>query len=140
MTIGFSRLAPWTLIITLTLVMNGCGNADSAAVGVVEFSDGSPVQSGSVEFRSLGDGSQYASRIAADGGFTLTDQDGDVRCPPGEYEVVVVQIVLTEDLAAEDHDHGRTVPRRYADYYTSDLRTKKAENEVEPIRITLETE
>ena len=44
-----------------------------------------------------------------------------------DSEVVVVQIVLTEDLAADLHTHGRTVPRRYADYYTSGLRVTNPE-------------
>jgi hypothetical protein len=30
------------------------------------------------------------------------------------HEVVVVQIVLTEDLAKNAYTHGHTVPRRYA--------------------------
>jgi hypothetical protein len=104
-----------TCIALLGVLASGCGQQSGVHNGFVRFSDGAPVQSGSVEFRSLGDGSRYASRIATDGSFRLTDQEGDFGCPPGDYEVVVVQIVLTEDLAAEDHDHGRTVPRRYAD-------------------------
>ncbi|EMI20679.1 hypothetical protein RMSM_02397 [Rhodopirellula maiorica SM1] len=104
----------------------------------MRFSDNSPVQSGSVEFRSLADGSRYASRIAGDGSFTLTNLDGDVGCPPGDYEVVVVQIVLTEDLAAETHQHGRTVPRRYADYYTSGLRATNPEDSDTLLTITLD--
>lgn len=110
------------------LLLAGCSGPTASFEGVVQFDDGSPVQSGSVEFRSLADGSRYASRIASDGSFALTDQDGELRCPPGDYEVVVVQIVLTEDLAAENHDHGHTVPRRYADYYTSGLRVKNSLN------------
>jgi hypothetical protein len=43
-------------------------------------------------------------------------------------------------LAADDHEHGRTVPRRYADYYTSGLRTTKPENVTTPITITLLTD
>jgi hypothetical protein len=94
----------------------GCDGPHESAQGYVEFSNGEPVQSGSVEFRSLIDGRRYASRIESDGAFTLTNNDGNQECPPGTYEVVVVQIVLTEDLAADLHTHGRTVPRRYADY------------------------
>ncbi|KAA1261904.1 hypothetical protein LF1_44650 [Rubripirellula obstinata] len=127
------------IAIALTILVSGCGSPVGTYEGRVLFDDGSPVQSGSVEFRSLADGSRYASRIAADGKFALTDQDGDVGCPPGDYEVVVVQIVLTEDLAAEAHDHGHTVPRRYADYYTSGLRVTNAKDSELPLSITLET-
>ena len=109
-------------VTTMLLFIVGCGGGGGASRGVVRFTNGQPVQSGSVEFRSLTDGSRYASRIGVDGSFELTDAEGRSRCPPGVHEVVVVQIVLTEDLAAEAHRHGQTVPRRYADYYTSGLR------------------
>lgn len=48
-------------------------------------------------------------------------------------------MVLTEDLAADAHERGRTVPRRYADYYTSGLRTQIREGESGEIEITLAT-
>lgn len=129
---------PWFGIALMSLLI-GCGDGGATSNGFVRFDDGQPVQSGSVEFRSIADGARYASRIGPDGSFTLTDQNGDPDCPPGEYEVVVVQIVLTEDLAAEAHEHGRTVPRRYADYYTSGLRSTKPENDSEPLLVTLQT-
>lgn len=123
----------------LAFAVGGCSRASGTHEGTVFFDDGTPVRSGSVEFRSLADGSRYASRIAADGSFALADQDGEVGCPPGEYEVVVVQIVLAEDLAAEAHEHGRTVPRRYADYYTSGLRITTLEQSDSPVLIKLDT-
>ena len=126
------------IVASTFLSINGCGGSNDTSKGVVQFTDGEPVQSGSIEFRSLAGGLRYASRIAPNGAFTLADQKGVPRCPPGDYEVVVVQIVLTEDLAAADHTHGRTVPRRYADYYTSRLRTTKKESE--PLLIELEAE
>lgn len=132
------RAAILGIVASLTLVVSGCAKPSGTHEGIVVFDDGAPVQSGSVEFRSLADSSRYASRIASDGSFALTDQDGEFGCPPGDYEVVVVQIVLTEDLAAEDHEHGQTVPRRYADYYTSGLRATNPEESDVPIRITLE--
>ncbi len=130
--IGFASLALFSLLLT------GCGSSSGSYQGTVQFDDGSPVQSGSVEFRSLADGSRYASRIATDGSFSLADQEGRLGCPPGDYEVVVVQIVLTEDLAAEAHEHGRTVPRRFADYYTSGLRVTNDADSTSPLRITLQ--
>ncbi|WP_372717075.1 carboxypeptidase regulatory-like domain-containing protein [Novipirellula sp.] len=120
------------------MLLTGCGSSSGSYQGTVQFDDGSPVQSGSVEFRSLADGSRYASRIATDGSFSLADQEGRLGCPPGDYEVVVVQIVLTEDLAAEAHEHGRTVPRRFADYYTSGLRVTNDADSTSPLRITLQ--
>ncbi len=135
-----SLASPAILVVSLSMVvasMVGCGSQSGIATGVVKFSDGEPVQSGSIEFRSLANGTRYASRISNDGTFKLADQDGAIRCPPGDYEVVVVQIVLTEDLAADSHTHGRTVPRRYADYYTSDLRITTAASDTSPIAIVI---
>jgi len=105
----------------------------------VRFDDGQPVQSGSVEFRSLDSGERYAGRISGDGSFELQDKNGKAALPPGEYEVVVVQIVITEDLAAEAHQHGRTVPRQYADYYTSDLRIANQADRTDPLVVELIT-
>lgn len=123
---------------SLAICGSGCHGPSGTAVGRVQFADGEPVQSGSVEFRSLADGRRYASRIGADGSFALTDHDGQVRCPPGDYEVVVVQIVMTEDLAAEAHRHGRTVPRRYADYDTSGLRISVPSDSDTPLQVTIQ--
>lgn len=121
------------------LAVVGC-SAEPTPHGIVRFDDGQPVQSGSIEFRSLSSGDRYASRISSDGQFTLSDPDGEAVLPPGDYEVVVVQIVITEDLAAADHQHGRTVPRRYADYYTSGLRFSNAVDRTGPIVIELTTD
>jgi len=128
----------WLLAILIAAV--GCSGNEDVGKGVVRFTDGEVVESGSVEFRSLASGDRFASRIDSSGRFKLVDQEGRVGIPDGDYEVVVVQIVLTEDLAADMHSHGRSVPRRYADYYSSDLRvTIKAESPL-PIELVLSTE
>lgn len=116
----------------------GCSANGSPAQGIVRFDDGEPVTSGSIEFRSLADGTRYASRLDSEGRFHLEDQRGVRTVPAGEYEIVVVQIVMTEDLALEDHRHGRTVPRRYADYSTSDLRATIDDDTASPIEVTLD--
>ena len=118
----------------------GCSRPVGPTAGVVRFDDGSPVTSGSIELRRLSDSARFSSRIASTGTFQPADQDGNVGLQPGEYEVVVVQIVLTEDLPKEAHTHGGTVPRRYADYYTSRLKVEVAENQVDPIEIVIEAE
>ncbi|MEM9826087.1 MAG: carboxypeptidase-like regulatory domain-containing protein [Planctomycetota bacterium] len=125
------------LMVLASLVISGCGTDGSVYQGVVRFANGEPVQSGSIEFRSLESRQRYSSKISRDGQFTLTDADGWPGLPPDTYEVVIVQIVLTEDLAAEDHQHGQTVPRRFADYYTSGLKVTKTEGQTEPLEIVL---
>jgi len=127
----------WLAVLAVILTSLGCSSSGPPPSGIVRFDDGQPVQSGSVEFRSLDSGDRYAGRIAGDGSFELQDKDGKPSLPPGEYEVVVVQIVLTEDLAAEEHEHGRTVPRQYADYYTSGLRISNQADRTDPIVVEL---
>ena len=117
----------------------GCGES-TANTGVVRFDDGEPVQSGSVEFRHRETKEAFAGRIGPDGSFALWGGDGGAAFPAGDYEVVVVQIVTTEDLAAEDHRHGRTVPRRYADYYTSGLTYQNTPDREDPVEIVLSTD
>lgn len=106
--------------------------------GRVRFDDGEPVRSGSIEVRLISSSDRYASRIGERGTFQLADADGDTGIPPGEYEAVIVQIVLTEDLALDQHQHGRTVPRRYADYHSSDLRVSIDDNASDSIEVVLE--
>lgn len=127
----------WSVIVA-TFV--GCGRPVGPTSGVVRFRDGSPVTSGSIEFRRTSDKERFASRIASDGTFHPEGQDGRIGLSPGTYDVVVVQIVLTEDLAKEAHTHGQTVPRRYADYYTSGLRVEVEEEETEPIELIIEVD
>ena len=122
-------------LFVLCLSFLGCGGSVGPVSGIVRFSDGEPVRSGSIEFKRKSDQVRFASRISDDGSFQPTDQDGGVGLPPGDYDIVVVQIVLTEDLASELHSHGSTVPRRYADYYTSGLKTKISEGQLDPIEI-----
>ena len=127
-------------VLILLVGIVGCGGPLGPTSGVVRFVDGRPVQSGSIEFRRFSDKSRYSSRITSDGTFQPTDKDGIIGLPPGRYEVVVVQIVLTEDLAKERHTHGGTVPRRYADYYTSGLSVKVEKGQEKPIHVVLEHE
>lgn len=131
------RIFHGVLLLMMVLCV-GCGSSLLNGKGRVRFSDGEPVQSGSIEFRSQADASRYASRIDSQGRFNLLNQDGDRGIKPGTYDVVVVQVVLTEDLALDQHSHGRTVPRRYADYYTSGLRASVAPESSELIEVILE--
>ena len=128
-----------TSMMACSTVLVGCGGSVGPINGSVRFDDGSPVRSGSIELRRITDRASYASRISVDGTFQPRNQDGVPGVPPGEYEAVVVQIVLTEDLAKELHEHGTTVPRRYADYHTSGLKVTVNESQVDPIEVILES-
>ena len=121
-------------------VLSGCSGKVGPADGRVIFEDGSPVQAGSIEFRETSEGKRYASRIGLDGTFHLVNEDGDPGLPQGDYEIVVVQVVITEDLAAEHHTHGNTVPQRYADYYTSDLKLTIESGKQEDLEVVVKKE
>lgn len=118
----------------------GCSGPIGPAKGAVRFDDGSPVTSGSVEFRNRKSKQLYASRLSSEGAFELADKDGRLGVPAGTYEIVVVQVVLTEDLAKEAHTHGHTVPMRFNDYYTTDLAMQITEGQAEPLEVIVPVE
>lgn len=101
----------------------GCGGPVLLPVaGRVVFDDGQPVRTGRIEYSAVEGSARAMSEIDRDGRFTLITAEGDAGLPAGQYEVIVVQLVITEDLSLSEHeDHGRPVPRKYADYTTSGL-------------------
>ena len=125
----------WLIVL---VACGGCGRHVGPMSGVVKFNDGSPVTSGSIELRRTADEQLFASRIAKDGTFHPAGKNGNIGLPPGTYNIVVVQVVLTEDLPLEAHTHGHSVPRRYADYSTSGLQVEIKEGEMEPIEVLIE--
>jgi hypothetical protein len=137
-----NRVGQFTNIVlsVMLAILTGCDAPLGVTSGVVQFDDGTAVQSGSVELRNVKTKERYSSRIASDGSFKPADADGRIGVPPGDYEAVVVQIVMTEDLALADHTHGGTVKRQFADYYTSGLKVTVPEGAKEPIRLTVESE
>ena len=90
------------------MAMTGCAYSIGPTKGIVRFQDGSCLTSGSIEFRNITDGTCFASRVNNRGVFHPTNINGKIGLPVGTYEVVIVQIVLTEDLAKKDHSHGHT--------------------------------
>lgn len=109
-----------TLAICLLLpaaLLTGCGDSGVPTYpvsGVVRLKDGTPVQTGQIEFTSA-DGSQTArSKIAKDGGFSM-------EAIAGEHRAVVIQLIVTEDLPLHKHDHGPTVHPDFAHYRRSGL-------------------
>ena len=133
----FSKALSFVPVAILAATLMGCQHSVGPKVGIVRFQDGSCLTSGSIEFRNVGNGSCFASRVTNQGVFHPANIHGKIGLPVGTYEVVIVQIVLTEDLAKKDHSHGHTVPRRYADYNTSGLQVTVVANQTKPIEIAI---
>ncbi|MFN5468428.1 MAG: hypothetical protein ACK5ZC_17240 [Pirellulaceae bacterium] len=118
----------------------GCSPQQEATYpvdGLVRFPDGEPVQLGTVEFRRVIAANPEAPRwiargtIDREGHFTLsTFQPGDGALA-GNHEVIVQQLIITEDRSFGDHNHGRRVSPHYGDYASSGL---KARIEADPSR------
>lgn len=120
------RVSVFTLAVIAA--MAGCGDSTPpmhVVSGTVKLADGTPVQTGTVEFSSE-DGSQTArAAIDSDGRFTFSTTAGRHKC-------VVIQLILTEDLPMHQHDHGPTVHPDFSHYRRSGLSfdvTAEAENE-----------
>lgn len=114
--IGLASLA---LVLTQLI---GCGGSEpipEPTTGRVVFDNGEPVRFGQIEYRSMDNGRRYASQLDGDGCFELLDFAGNEVIEPGEYEVIVYQFRFADfgiNMEASE------IPRRYADFYTSDLR------------------
>lgn len=137
MSSAFSKSLSISMCIIVVMTLTGCQYSIGPTVGIVRFQDGSSLSSGSIEFRNIADGMCFASRVNNRGVFHPANINGKIGLPVGTYEVVIVQIVLTEDLAKKDHSHGHTVPRRYADYSTSGLQVTVIDNQTKPIEIAI---
>ncbi|MHC4877762.1 MAG: carboxypeptidase regulatory-like domain-containing protein [Planctomycetota bacterium] len=126
-----------TAVSALLLLAGACGCSDSQVPtwpvsGKVVLEDGTPLETGTVEFAS-DDGIHTArGTVQSDGSFRLTtfrDGDGAVA---GAHDVVVIQLISTEDLPMHQHDHGPTIDPRFAHYDRSGLRfTVKPEDDNE---------
>ncbi len=106
--------------------ISGCGPAGPATYpvrGKITFEDGSPAQVGLIEFRSA-DRTIARGKIESDGSYSLTTFEPNDGALEGEHQVVIQQMIITEDLSFSSHNHGKRVPQFYADYSSSPLRAE----------------
>lgn len=85
---------------------------------------------GTIELRSIPAGTIARGKIAEDGGFEVSTFRAGDGAVAGKHQVVIQQLIITEHLDYKAHNHGRRVPRKFADYTTSGL-----ELEVEAIDV-----
>ncbi len=107
----------------LTATLLGCSDrlATYPACGRVEFSSGGAVHVGTVELKSREHGVQARGSIDNDGNFALTTYNEGDGAVAGNHDCVVVQFVMTEDVAGHRPSTIGVIDRRYASYATSDL-------------------
>ncbi len=135
------RARPWrgaSSLALLLLLASGCGGSGHVPVaGRVLFDDGEAVRTGRIEFRARDQPVRGTGTIDAEGHFRLQTDDGKDGLPPGEYDAVIVQMVIVEQLSLAAHGHGRQVPRRYSDYYTSGLAVEVPQDGTTALTLTL---
>lgn len=124
-------------VVTSIVGCSGNGIPTFPVEGTVVLEDGTPVQTGTVEFNSTERDLTARGRIEADGTFTLTtfkEGDGAVA---GVHDAVVVQLISTEDLPLHDHSHGPTIDPVYSHYDSAGLRFTVHDDRTNSIRIVL---
>lgn len=102
----------------LVALLSGCETAgipEYPVTGRVQLEDGTPVQTGIVEFTSVNGDHTARGKIDREGHFEFSTVEG-------EHLAVVIQLIQTEDLPLHKHDHGPTVDPDFAHYRRSGLR------------------
>ena len=105
-------------------LLSGCDDGrirTYPVTGRVQFSDGVPVRTGSIEFKSVDFGTTAVGTIQEDGRFVLGTYSSSDGATAGKHQVVIVQIVIADGTFRHTKDHGRPVLPRYGRYATSGL-------------------
>lgn len=113
-----------TTVLLFVSLFAGCGPSYPKRYpvsGVVKFKDGSPVKTGTVEFGIPGSQWTASGAIARDGTFSLSTVKPNDGAIAGEHKVIVRQIIVSYFPVQGQHDHGKLVDTRYADYRTTPL-------------------
>lgn len=113
----------------------GCGQRlpTYPVSGVVQFSDGRPVRSGTIELESVVHGTAATGTVQRDGTFVLGTYRAADGAVVGEHRAIVVQLIVNDGSIQHTTDHGGRVPPRYGDYASSPLKVTvlpQAANEV----------
>ena len=110
--------------IVLIFAISGCGSdrvPTYPVSGRVQFSDGSPVRHGTIEFESVEHGTTAAGSIQHDGSFVLGTYTPDDGAAAGQHKAIIVQLVIADGSFKHTIDHGKPVPVKYSSYESSGL-------------------
>ena len=128
------------LLGALALITAGCGPSHPPTyqvVGKVVFENNEACQLGTIEFRSLDHLVSARGKIEKDGSFTLSTWEPEDGAVAGNHQVIVQQMIITEDLSFAAHGHGPRVAAKYGDYASSGLSAIVEPIEKNEITITL---
>lgn len=129
-----------SLVLSFLLLISGCGPSHPPTypvVGKVVFENGEACQLGTIEFRSLDHLVSARGKIEKDGSFKLSTWEPDDGAVEGKHQVIVQQLIITEDLSFAAHGHGPRVNPRYGDYATSGLEVVVQPVEKNEVTVTL---
>ncbi|WP_417376395.1 carboxypeptidase regulatory-like domain-containing protein [Gimesia maris] len=111
-------------ILTLLICSYGCGSDKVPTYpvsGRVQFADGEPVRTGTIELESKEHGTSATGTIQEDGTFVLGTYTSNDGAAAGKHRAIVVQIIIADGITKHTRDHGRAVPPLYGDYDSSPL-------------------
>lgn len=111
-------------ILTLLICSYGCGPDKVTTYpvsGRVQFADGEPVRTGTIELESKDHGTSAIGTIQEDGTFVLGTYTPNDGAAAGKHQAIVVQIIIADGITKHVKDHGRAVPPLYGDYDSSPL-------------------
>lgn len=124
------RFRRFVLPAALLAFFLGCSNQPPTypVVGRVTFSDGEPVNSGTVEFLSAEHDLNARGKIKSDGSYVLSTFRPNDGAVAGRHRIIVVQHIIVETArpvkhggSGHAHKPHRVVDRRYASYRNSTL-------------------
>lgn len=133
----------WLPVALMFVAACGCSSdrvPTYPVTGRVQFSDGEPVRTGTVEFESEEFATTATGSIQDDGTFVLGTYESDDGAAVGKHRAIVVQIIIADGITKHTKDHGRAVPPRYADYSSSGLSLQVEPIEQNELIITLRDE
>lgn len=126
--------------ILLALAACGCGSdrvPTYPVSGHVQFADGEPIRTGTVELESAEFGTTATGTIQDDGTFVLGTYKSNDGAAAGTHRAIVVQIIIADGITKHTKDHGRPVPPHYGDYSSSELSVQVMPIEQNEVVITL---
>ncbi|HRF01639.1 MAG TPA: hypothetical protein PLI18_14040 [Pirellulaceae bacterium] len=102
----------------------GCGESGPPMVkvsGVVRFADGTPLDHGIIQLQQIGSPLMAKGEVDRQGRFSLSTRQAGDGVEPGKYRAAIVQLILTDLLPLDQHQHVKRLDPKFASFETSEL-------------------